>query len=148
MVEQGKRIAMKTSRIVVGTLGGGFISALLFASFSYIVIYNSDPGFGVPGPHPEWAYIAAVLSGFKGLVLGLPLGFVIGLVNRGSILGTFFGLLAGVAALVWGAQTAGHPDIIYPTIPVLISFFPAGALSGLLTSLLVSRLFQEVTESL
>ena len=131
----------KTPRIVVGTLGGGFISALCFASLSWIVIYNSDPGYGAKGPFPQWAYIAAVLSGFKGVVLGLPIGFVIGLVNRGAILGTFLGLLAGVAAIVWGALTAAHPDIIYPTIPVLISFLPAGASSGLLTSLVVSRSF-------
>lgn len=134
---------MKTSRIVVGTLGGGLLSALCFARFSWIVIFNSDPGFGVEGPHPEWAYFAAVLGGTMGLLLGLPLGLVISLLNRGSILGTFFGLLAGLAALVWAWQTGGHPDIVYPTIPLLISFFPAGALSGLLTSLLVSRLFEE-----
>jgi len=135
---------MKTSRIVVGTLGGGFVSALCFASLSWIVIFNSDPGFGVKGPHPEWAYLAAVIGGTMGLLLGLPLGFVISLLNRGSILSTFFGLLAGLAAVVWAYRTGGHPDIIYPTIPLLISFLPAGALSGLLTSLLVSRLFQEV----
>src|SRR6185369_6812866 len=39
------RYRMKTSRIVVGTLGGGFVSALCFASLSWIVIFNSDPGF-------------------------------------------------------------------------------------------------------
>jgi hypothetical protein len=140
-IEQG--ISMNTSRIVVGTLGGALLSALCFASFSGIVILNSDPGFGVEGPRSEWAYFAAVIGGTMGLLLGLPLGFVIGLLNRGSILGTFFGLLAGLAALIWASQMGGHPDIVYPTIPVLISFLPAGALSGLLTSLLVSRLFSE-----
>lgn len=64
---------MNTSRIVVGTLGGGFLSALCFASFSWIVIFNSDPGFGVEGPHLEWAYFAAVIGGTMGLLLGLPL---------------------------------------------------------------------------
>lgn len=134
---------MKTVRIFVGTICGGLLSALCFASVSWIVIFNSDPGFGAVGPHPEWAYFAAVISGFKGLVLGLPLGFVIGLLNRGSIPSTFLGLLAGLAALVWASQTEGHPDIVYPTIPLLIGFLPAGALSGFLTSLLVSRLLQE-----
>ena len=134
---------MKTPRMVLGTLAGGLLSALCFASFSWIVIFNSDPGFGVEGPHPEWAYFAAVLGGFKGLLLGLPLGLVIGLLNRGLVLSAFLGLLAGLAALVWASQTGGHPDIVYPTTPLLISFLPAGALSGLLTSLLVSRLFLE-----
>lgn len=134
---------MKTPRIVVGTLGGSLLSALCFASFSWIVIFNSDPGFGVEGPHPEWAYLAAVIGGTMGLLLGLPLGLVIGLLDRGPMLGAFFGLLAGLAALVWASQTGGHPDIVYPTIPLLISFLPAGVLSGLLTSLLVSRLFLE-----
>src|SRR5262245_61817541 len=100
---------MKTIRIFVGTICGGLLSALCFASFAWIVIYNSDPGFGVKGPHPEWAYFAAVLSGFMGLLLGLPLGLVIGLLNRGSILSTFLGLLAGLVVLAWASQTGGHP---------------------------------------
>lgn len=140
-MEQGS--SMKIPRVVVGTLGGALLSALCFAIFSGIAILNSDPGYGVQGPNREWAYVAAVMGGTMGLLLGLPLGFVIGLLNRGLIPGAFFGLIAGLAALVWASQTGGHPDIIYPTIPVLISFLPAGALSGLLTSLLVSRLFSE-----
>jgi hypothetical protein len=135
---------MKIIRIVVGTLSGCFLSAFCFASFSWLVILNSDPGFGVEGPHPGWAYLAAVMGGMIGLLMGLPLGLVIGLLNRGPILGTFLGLLAGLASLVWASQTGGHPDIVYPTIPLLISFLPAGALSGFLTSLLVSRLVPEV----
>ena len=135
---------MKIIRIVLGTLSGGVLSALCFASFSWLVILNSDPGFGVEGPHREWAYLAAVIGAGIGLFIGVPLGLMIGLLNRGSILGAFLGLLAGLASLVWASQTGGHPDIVYPTIPLLISFLPAGALSGLLTSLLVSQLFQEV----
>ena len=134
---------MKTTRMVVGTILGGFLSAACFASVSWIVIFNSDPGTGVPGPHPEWAYLAAVLGGTMGFILGLPLGFVIGLLNRGTILSTFLGLLASLIAIVWAYQTGGHPDIIYPTIPLLISLVPAGGLSGFLTSLLVSGLVQE-----
>ena len=132
---------VKTPRILLGTLGGGVLSGLCFASLSWIVIFNSDPGFGVEGPHPAWAYIAAVMGGTKGVLLGLPLGFLIGLLNRGWILSTFLGLLAGLAALVWASGMGGHPDIVYPTVPVLISFLPAGALSGFFTSLVVSRSF-------
>lgn len=133
---------MKTARILLGTVSGGVITALCVAIVSWIVIFNSDPGFGVEGPHPGWATLAATLGGFMGSGLGLPLGLVIGLVNRGPVLGSFFGLLAGVILGVWGYQTGGHPDIVYPTIPLLISFLPAGALSGLLTSLVVSRVLQ------
>lgn len=64
---------------MAGTLCGSLLWVLCFASFSWIVIFNSDPGFGVEGPLPEWAYFAAVIGGFKGLLLGLPLGLVIGL---------------------------------------------------------------------
>ena len=56
---------MNTFRIVVGTLGGSLLSGLCFAIFSWIVIFNSDPGFGVEGPHPEWAYLAAVIGGAR-----------------------------------------------------------------------------------
>ena len=133
---------MKTARILLGTLGGGVITALCVAIVSWIVIFNSDPGFGVEGPHPEWAVFAATLGGMMGSILGLPLGFVIGLVNRGPVLGSFFGLLAGFILVIWAYQTGGHPDIVYPTVPLLISFLPAGALSGLFTSLVVSRVLQ------
>ena len=131
---------MKVYRIVTGTLIGGFISAFCVASFSWVVIYNSDPGTGVEVPLPGWAYLAAVIGAVSGFMVGLPLGLVISLLNRGSILGTFFGLLAGLALIVWVSQTSGHPDFIYPTIPLLISFLPAGALSGFLTSVALSAL--------
>ena len=133
---------MKIPRILVGTLGGGVITALCVAIVSWIVILNSDPGFGVEGPRPEWAIFAAILGGMMGSILGLPLGLVIGLVNRGPILGSFFGLLAGLILVIWAYQTGGHPDIVYPTVPLLISFLPAGALSGLFTSLMLSRVMQ------
>lgn len=133
----------KMVRIVFGALSGGFVSAVCVATVSWIVIYHSDPGFGVEGPHPEWAWLAAMLGGVMGLVMGLPLGLVIGLLNRGLILSTFFGLLEGLALLGWAYQTGGHPDIIYPTIPLLVSFLPAGALSGFLTSVVVSALERE-----
>lgn len=134
---------MKIFRIVVGTLGGVLLSTLCFASFSWIVTFSSDLGFKVEGPNLEWARFAAVVGGVVGLFMGLPLGLVISLVNRGLILGTFFGLLAGLASLILMSQTRQHPDFAYPTIPLLISFLPAGALSGFLTSLFVSRLLQE-----
>ena len=134
---------MKIPRIVVGTLGGGFVSAMCVASLSWIVIFNSDPGFGVEGPHPEWATLAALLGGIMGSIVGLPLGLIISLLRQGPIQGTFLGLLAGLLLVIWASQTGGHPDVIYPTLPLLISFFPAGAFSGFLTSVLVSRLFEE-----
>lgn len=133
---------MKIPRILVGTLGGGVITALCVAIVSWIVIFNSDPGFGVEGPHPQWAIFAATIGGGMGSILGLPLGLVIGLVNRGPILGSFFGLLAGLVLVIWAYQTGGHPDIVYPTVPLLVSFLPAGALSGLFTSLMLPRVMQ------
>lgn len=133
----------KSFRILLGTLSGGFLSFLCVAGFSWIVIYNSDPGFGVEGPHPEWASMAAALGGVMGLFMGLLLGAVIGLLNRGLVLGIFFGLLGGLALIAWAWRTGGHPDIVYPTVPLLISFLPAGALSGFLTALVVSTLSRE-----
>lgn len=131
---------MKILRIVIGTFGGAFISALCVATISWMVIYNSDPGTGVQGPLPGWAYLAAVLGATSGFIIGLPLGLVISVVNRGCVAGTFLGLFAGLVLAVWLSQTSGSPDIIYPTKPLLISFLPAGALSGLLTSIVVSAM--------
>jgi hypothetical protein len=96
---------MKTTRMFVGTIVGGFLSAACFASISWIVIFNSNPRFGVPGPHPEWAYLAAVLGGTMGLILGLPLGFAIGLLNRGTVLSTFLGLFASLVSIELGSES-------------------------------------------
>ena len=134
---------MKIYRIAAGTFGGGVISALCLATVSWIIIIFSDPGFGVEGPHPAWAYFAAIIGAMIGFVLGLPLGLIITLVNQGRIVGTFFGLLEGLVLVIWGSQLGGHPDIVYPTVPLLVSFVPAGALSGFLTSVLVSRLSEQ-----
>lgn len=130
---------MKIFRIVAGTLGGGMVTGLCFAAISWIVIFNSNPGFGVEGPNPYWAHLAAVLGGFMGFVMGLPLGLLITLLKQDSIVGAFLGLLGGGAIAAWASQTGGSPDVVYPTVPLLISFVPAGALSGFLTSHLVSR---------
>ena len=78
-----------------------------------------------------------------GIFIGLPLGAVIGLRNSGRVPGTFLGLLGGLALALWGSRMGGHPDIVYPTVPLLISFLPAGALSGFLTALIVSTLSRE-----
>ena len=134
---------MKIFRLVTGTLTGGVISGLCVATVSWIVIFNSDPGFGVEGPHPAWAHLAAVIGALMGFFVGLPLRLVITLVNQGKIVGTFLGILEGLILLVWGSQTGGHPDIVYPTVPLLISFLPAGAVSGFLTALIVSRVLEE-----
>ena len=134
---------MKIFRLATGTLTGGVISALCVAIGSWIVIFNSDPGFGVEGPNTGWAYLAAVIGAVMGFLVGLPLGLVITLVNEGKIVGTFFGILEGLILLIWGSQTGGHPDVVYPTVPLLISFLPAGAVSGFLTSLIVSRVLEE-----
>ena len=134
---------MKIYRITAGTFGGGVISAFCLAIISWIIIIFSDAGFEVEGPNPAWAYFAAVIGATIGLILGLPLGLLISLVNQGRIVGTFFGSLEGLVLVIWGSQLGGHPDIVYPTIPLLVSFVPAGALSGFLTSVLVSRLSEQ-----
>src|SRR5262245_44217562 len=134
---------MKFYRIMLGMFSGGFLCALCVASFSWIVIYNSDPGTGVEVPVLPWANLAAVLGATIGFLIGVPLGLVISVLKGGSIAGTFLGLFAGLVLVVWGSQTSGSPDIIYPTIPLLISFLPACALSGCLTSLVVKALSLE-----
>jgi len=123
------------SRIFIGTLSGGCLSAACFAIFSWIVIYNSDPGTGVEGPFPEWAHLAAMMGAVIGAEMGLLLGLAISLLNRGLIVGTVLGFLGGLVLLILMSRSSGHPDIIYPTVPLIISFLPAGALSGFLTSL-------------
>jgi hypothetical protein len=127
---------MKIVRTVIGTISGGVMSAPCFAIFSWIVVYFSDPGTGVTH-NREWATLAATVGAFVGLLMGLVLGFILGLLNRGLIVGALLGFLGGVllaAALLANGQSS--PDIFFP-VAFFVSFIPAGALSGFLTSVVI-----------
>src|ERR1051325_11117784 len=127
---------MKTIRTVVGTVSGGVVAALCVGVLSWIAVYFSDPGTGMTH-NREWAALAATVAAFVGLLLGLVLGFILGLLNQGLIVGALLGFLGGVvlaAALLANGQSS--PDIFFP-IAFFISFIPAGALSGFLTSVVI-----------
>jgi hypothetical protein len=127
---------MKIIRTVMGTVSGGVVSACCFGILSWIVVYFSDPGTGITG-NRSWAGLAATMAAFLGILMGLLLGFILGLLNGGLVKGAVFGFIGGAlltAILLGNGQS--HPDIFFP-IAFFVSFIPAGALSGLLTSLII-----------
>src|SRR5262245_49429600 len=128
----------KIFRILCGTLGGGFISALCVALFSWIVILTAK----TEGSVLAWSNAVVLLAGFMGLVIGLPLGLLISLVKPGPIPGAVLGLLAGLALIAWGSQLDGGPDFVFPRNPLLVGFILASALSGFLISRLVSQIVE------
>jgi hypothetical protein len=131
---------MKIFDAMLGSFIGGLVTAACFAIVSWLVAYNMDPGPGMnPGPCLGCAHLAAVVAGFTGLVLGLPLGFVISFLNRSLIPGTFLGLALGVIMLILAMQQGGHPDFNVRN-PLLLASLPAGTLSGFFTALVLSLL--------
>jgi hypothetical protein len=131
---------MKIFDALLGSFIGGFVTALCFAVLSWFVAYNMDPGPGMnPGPCLGCAHLAAVVAGFTGLVLGLPLGFVISFLNRGLVPGTFLGLALGLVMLILAMQQGGHPDFNVRN-PLLLASLPAGILSGFFTALILALL--------
>jgi len=119
-------------------MSGGVVSAACFAICCWIVVYFSDPGTGMTH-NREWAGLAATVAGVVGLLMGLPLGFLLGLLNKGLVVGAVLGFIGGVfLTVVFVAHGQSSPDIFFP-IAFFISFIPAGALSGFLTSLIISQ---------
>ncbi|HEX5874789.1 MAG TPA: hypothetical protein VFY60_09095 [Pyrinomonadaceae bacterium] len=131
---------MKIFDAILGSFIGGFVTAFCFGILSWFVAYNMDPGPGMnPGPCWGCAHLAAVVAGFPGFVLGLPLGFVISFLNRGLVPGTFLGLALGVIMLILAMQQGGHPDFSVRN-PLVLASLPAGILSGFFTALILTLL--------
>jgi hypothetical protein len=128
---------MKIARTFMGTVSGGVLSAACFGILAWIVVYFSDPGTGTGSRNAAWAHGAAMMGAVVGLLMGLLLGFILGLLNGGLVIGTLSGFIGGMlltALLLSNGQS--HPDIFFP-IAFFVSFIPAGALSGFLTSLII-----------
>lgn len=128
---------MKIARTFMGTVSGGVLSAGCFAILAWIVVYFSDPGTGTGSRNTAWAGGAAMMGAVVGFLMGLLLGFILGLLNGGLVIGTVCGFIEGMlltALLLSNGQS--HPDIFFP-VAFFVSFIPAGALSGFLTSLII-----------
>jgi hypothetical protein len=132
----------KTKLVVVllGSLSGALITAA-FSAFIWWIVTYTDSGSGFLGPNSAWAPVAALVGGVIGFLMGALLGLVLSLMRRKSLLfGTLAGTIEGLAInlLLLGPKglTTGdmRGDLMFA------AFVPIGAISGLLTPLVISAI--------
>jgi hypothetical protein len=134
-------MAMKTEtkRVVFGLLSGTLIMAALSA-FDWWIFTYTDPGSGFLGPNSAWAPAAAIVGGAIGILAGALLGLLLGLRPRGSLFGLLAGALDGLAVVVLLLFRSGMSTGETRIDLMFAAFVPIGAISGFLTSLIVSAI--------
>ena len=132
-------MAMKseTKTIVSGLFGGALIMAAL-AAFAWWIFTYTDPGSGFLGPNSAWAPAAAIVGAVIGCVAGAVLGLFLSLRRRGPVFGTLAGAIAGLLVVVFLLFRSGMSTGETRIDLMFWAFVPIGALSGFLTSLIVS----------
>lgn len=126
---------MRVIRVLLGTLAGGLIAAVIAAMHVYFTLYS--PGEGTSGPSPAFAQAAAMVGAMGGFVAGAPLGLFLTLMQRGKVFGAASGALYGLAAVLFVVVTYGMLDWFSLTGRFYAALPPLGAVSGFLTSLVV-----------
>jgi len=129
----------KTSGVVVGMLSGALITAAFYAFDWWIFVYT-DPSSGFLGSSQDWAPIAAIFGGVLGLVAGFVLGLFLSLKRRGWLFGALAGAIESLAIILILLAPKGMSTGDTRGDLMLAALVPAGAISGLLTSLAVSAM--------
>jgi hypothetical protein len=126
-------------RVIVGTLTGGVLMGLTFATFSTILLYGIAKTKAGGSPAFGWVTTIATLEFVMGLVLGSFFGLLLSLANRGRVVGAIAGIVVSIVPLwIWLSDMvlAGLPywrSFLMATVP------PACGLVGLVTSFAISR---------
>lgn len=128
----------KTRAVVVGMLSGALITAA-FAAFDLWIFTYTDTRTGFLGYYYNFAPLAAIVGGVGGLVAGALLGFFLSLMQRGPLFGALAGAIEGVAilflfSLLEGTSGDTRDDLMFA------AFVPIGAISGFLTSVILSAM--------
>jgi hypothetical protein len=127
----------KTGAILLGGLFGALIMAV-FSAFDWWIFVYTDPGSGFLGPNSNFAPIAAIMGGVIGFLAGGVLGAFLTYMRRGPLFGTLAGAVAGVAAFVIILARSGLTTGDTRTDLMFAAFIPVGAISGWLTSRIIS----------
>lgn len=91
------------------------------------------------GTPQDWAPLAAMFGGAIGLVAGFVLGFLLSLNPRAPGVGALFGALEGLAIIVVLLAPNGFGGDTRADL-MLATFVPIGAITGWLTSLIISAI--------
>ncbi len=127
----------KTITIVLGMLSGALITAAL-AAFDFWIFAYTDQRSSFLGYYSTWAPFAALAGAVGGFIAGGLLGFFLSLKQRGSLFGAVAGAIEGLALILLLLLPEGMSSGDTRYNLTIAAFLPIGAISGFLTSLVVS----------
>ena len=127
---------MKIIRVLLGPVAGALITAV-FTAFQFWVVFYTDPSTGFLGAMKDLAPLAAIVGGICGLIAGAVLGLFLTLLQRGPVFGAVSGAIFGFAVALLIVALEGMPEWSIRGAGFIAAFVPIGAVSGLLTSLVV-----------
>ena len=110
------------------------------SAFAWWIFTYTEPGSGFLGPNSAWAPVAAIVGGGIGLIGGALLGLFLSFKRRGFIFGTLAGAIDGLAIIILILGRSGLSTGDTRTDLMFAAFVPIGAISGCLTSLIVSAI--------
>lgn len=123
--------------VVLGLLSGAVITSALIA-FDFWIFTYTDTRSGFLGDYSAWAGFVAIAGAVLGLIAGALLGIFLSFVRRGSLFGALVGASAGIAGALLIFVTQGTTSVDTRDDLMIAAFVPIGAISGFLTSLIVS----------
>ena len=129
----------KTIAVVLGSLSGALITAL-FTAFDFWIFTYTDTRTGFLGYYYAWAWLAAIVGAVIGFVSGAVLGAFLSFMRQGPLLGAFAGTIGSVALLFFFLVTGHYPTGDERGDLTMLVLAPVGAVSGVLTSLVVAEI--------
>jgi hypothetical protein len=126
----------RTGKSFIGFFVGGLCGALMGALIMGVPAYQ-DTSTGFLGPARDWAGLAALMGGFFGAIHGAIAGTIIGVVNAGKGVAALIGAATVLPGAAYLLSASGPHD---QEVRAIAGFsLPAGALLGLLVSLILNR---------
>jgi hypothetical protein len=126
----------KSITVVLGMLSGALITAALGAFDFWIFTYTDTRDSFL---HEYAVWLATILGAGMGLISGAVLGVFLSFRRRGSLFGAAAGAIGNVAIILLLALMDKYPTGDERVDLTLQLFVLVGAISGFLTSLLVSQ---------
>ena len=127
----------KSITVVVGMLSGALITAAL-AAFDFWVLTYTDTRESFL--HELAVWMATIAGAVMGFIYGAVLGIFLSFRRRGPLFGAVAGAIGSVAIILFLALRDIYPSGDERVDLTIHLFVPVGAISGFLTSLVVSRI--------
>ena len=129
----------KKVRVGLCALSGGLVTAAFAAFFCWIVLYTDPETGGFLGSPQDWAPIAAIVGAVCGFIAGAILGTLLSAPRRRPAFGALYGAIGGLGVSLF-LMNKGMPDWYSRQGFFVAAMVPLGALSGFVTSLIVSAI--------